>query len=83
MPPTFDVTNDAFVSLIASGPTGGSAAMVEGLIGHRFRSDASLIGIAASGNTPYVMAGVGAREVGGRLDLRTVQQLSRSHPGNR
>lgn len=75
LPPTFGIAQDRFVPIIASGASGGPAAVtfreddttavVEGLVARECGPDDAVIGIAASGTTPFVLAGLAhARSLG-------------------
>lgn len=75
LPPTFGVDETRFVPLIASGATGGSASITRheddtgaaphALAGLRCSRADAVIGVAASGTTPFVLAGIAyARSVG-------------------
>jgi len=68
MPPTFGVEPDRFVALIAGGTKAGATAVetaedsvhssITGLNSLRVNPDDVVIGIAASGNTPYVVSAI-------------------------
>ncbi len=74
-PPTFNTRPEQVVGLIAGGPTALTTAVegaedsleqaVTDLKGHRFSEADVLVGIAASGRTPYVIGGLDyARKIG-------------------
>lgn len=68
LPPTFGVPDGQFVALVAGGPSGGPAVVApseddttlirEALAGSSFTSDDLLLGLAASGTTPFVLAAI-------------------------
>ncbi len=73
-PPTYGVTSDLFIGLIAGGQTAFTKAVegaeddeqaaVKDLQEHNLNSNDTVIGLAASGRTPYVKGGLAyAREV--------------------
>jgi N-acetylmuramic acid 6-phosphate etherase len=75
LPPTFGVSGDRFVAFVAGGPSAGSAAISQSeddlnaapaaLAGARIGRGDAVIGLAASGTTPFVVAGLrAARQVG-------------------
>jgi N-acetylmuramic acid 6-phosphate etherase len=77
MPPTFGVSNNVIVGLIAGGdealrnPIEGAedseTLIIEDLKKIKFSKNDTLMGIAASGGTPYVMAGLKyAKELGSK-----------------
>lgn len=74
-PPTFGVSTDVVVGIIAGGDTAIRSAVEfaeddenqawEDLKAHNFTAKDSLVGIAASGSTPYVLGGIKkANEIG-------------------
>jgi N-acetylmuramic acid 6-phosphate etherase len=68
LPPTFGVDPGSFVAFIASGPSGGTAAVTAreddvgagpaALEAARCGAGDAVIGLAASGTTPFVLAGI-------------------------
>jgi N-acetylmuramic acid 6-phosphate etherase len=68
LPPTFGVADDRFIPIIASGPSGGPAAITRieddayaapnALSAAQCGTGDAVIGVAASGRTAFVLAGV-------------------------
>ena len=68
LPPTFGISPDRFAALVAAGPTAGPAAITHteddteaapsALRSHGCSPTDAVIGLAASGTTPFVLAGM-------------------------